>query len=118
MMARVLPQSEWSRVSGGDLPEIMKRVLPRDMEVIVIEDGDSIVAHMLVMRLTHLEGVWIKPGYEHSANRLLRHTVQSARKWNDRWVVAGANDDTMRDIMSRMGGRKIEAEFYSLGLGG
>lgn len=119
MMARVLPPSEWFRFSDdAGLPPIFSSVFPRDVEVVVVEDGDAIVARMLVMRLTHLEGVWIKPGFENSANRLLRHTVQSARKWNDRWVVAGANDNTMRDIMERMGGKRLPGDYYALGLGG
>jgi hypothetical protein len=67
------------------------------------------------MRLTHLEGVWIDPKYKHVTGTLLKETALCTGKWGDSWVIGGAQDDRMRDILGRLGGILIPAEFYALG---
>lgn len=120
MKARVLPPEEWDRLGVTNLPPITPYVRPQDIEVVVVEDGDKIVASMAVMRLTHFEGAWIDPQYRGNAGlvRMLLHSAtEEARAWTDNWVIAGAADDRMRDILARLGGVKIPMDTYALGLG-
>lgn len=120
MKARVLPVAEWSRLAsvpcGGQIPDIR----PEDMAEIVVEDGDRIVARWTVLRMTHLEGLWIDPEYRNAGTgrRLMRLAVQTARQWADKWVQTGAQTDEVRDMLARVGAVKIEMDNYMLPLGG
>lgn len=121
MIARVLPESEWHRLDEqGDIPPLFAALLPKHTEVIVVEDGDRIVGRMMVMRLTHLEGAWIQQEHRNAGvvGSLLRQSIESSKEWSDKWVIGGAQDDRMRDILERLGGVKMPCEFYALGIGG
>ena len=106
MIARVLPKEEWHRL--GDLPisELVEFVKPEDVRVVVVEDGEKIVATMTVLRITHLEGTWIDPEYRKpgTVRALLRGAAQASEEWTNSWVITGAVTKEISDIIKRMGG--------------
>lgn len=120
MKARVLPPEEWGRLVDQDLPVLLPYAHNGDVSVVVVEDGSRIVASMAIMRVTHLEGVWIDPEYRNAGTvrRLLGATIDAAKKWPSNWAIAGAADDRMRDILPRMGATKVPVDSYVLTLGG
>lgn len=118
MTTRVLPESEWHRIEASQLPLLLAYMRPEDTDIVVVEDGDRIVACMGVLRVTHLEGVWIDPEYKNVANRLLRETYNTMRKYPDQFCIAGAADDRMRDVLNRMGGVKVPMDTYVLNFQG
>jgi len=118
--ARVLPPEEWDRLEKAQIPDLWRYTRPEDCEAIVVEDDGAIVASMLVLRITHLEGLWIAPerrGDVGVTRKLLRATVEAASRWAWYWAIAGAADDRMRGILGRVGGRKLEMDSYMIPLG-
>jgi hypothetical protein len=119
MRARILPVEEWHKLDDPSLPPLWGGLLPQESDVVVVEDEEGkIIARMLVMRITHLEGVWIDPEHKAVASRLLRESAKATFRWADKWCLGGADSLQMREIMNRLGGKKWPGEFYILGTGG
>jgi ribosomal protein S18 acetylase RimI-like enzyme len=121
MSARVLPPEEWHRLDDPHLPRpFVGYVNPADANVVVVEDGDRIVAMMTVFKATHIEGTWIDPETRGLgvARSLLRTARELARKDGSRWAYTGASDDRMRGLLSRLKATQIKMDTYVMPLGG
>lgn len=106
MTGRLLPREEWRRLPSQEL-------LEPDSQVYVVEDAGRIVACLKALRVTHLEGLWIAPEYRGNPGlglRLIRGAKTLAARWP--WVWAGADTDHMRDIVSRLGGTKLQMDSF------
>jgi len=123
MIARILPPEEWDRVRHN-APMLADYVNPGDVALVVVEEGERIVATMTVMRATHFEGAWIDPGERNGGvtRSLLNLAVDVARGWGQSWAFGGAQEgpagDQMRGILTRLKGRRMPVEFHALPLGG
>ena len=107
MRARILPPEEWGRLESTQLPQIAPTMRPEDVRIVVVEDGDEIVSTVAVLRVTHLESLWIDPRYRGNAgtNRaLLRKAMETVREWSDRWVWGCCDTGRMSSILRRLGG--------------
>lgn len=107
MTTRTLPPSEWDRVAESGLPDLLRHVAPGDAAVVVVEDGDVIAGAWAVVKVTHLEGLWIAPAYRHRlsvAKALKNATLSVARAWAS-WVAVWSD----RDEISRMLTRHLHA---------
>lgn len=60
---RVLPHDEWERVRHTEVGPALDTFDPEKTEIIVVEDGDKIVATWTKMRIYHCECVWVDPDY-------------------------------------------------------
>lgn len=119
MIARVLPKDEWGRMKDPDLPVLLPFLDPEEVRIVVIEEAGEIVASVAVMRITHYEGLWIDPKHGLGVMRALRRkAAATAETWANGWVMAGAADDRMRDVLGRMGAAPIPLETFMLNLGG
>lgn len=115
MTSRVLPAGEWSKLAHTDFPAMLPYVTPEDVQIVVVEDADRIVGCWAVMRITHLEGLWIDPAYRGKASvgrRLLTETVRLARSWSARWVWTGAQTDDVRAMLAKVGGVRLPLDSY------
>ena len=116
MIARILPEWERDRLSvETGVPHVFSFVPPRDVQVVVVEDGGEIVGTVAVLRMTHLEGLWISP--ERRANPgLVRHLLRTALEAAKpaEWIVAGVPGDEMKGILKRMGAHPVSAEMFLL----
>ena len=104
MRSRILPPEEWSRLNETDLHTVLPWVKPEDAQIVVVEDGDQIVGCWAVLRIVHLEGVWIAPAYRGRgavARRLLAKTLETARTWAGAWAMTGADTDEVRGLIER-----------------
>lgn len=120
MISRLLPIEEWPR-----LPEhfqtLLPHVQPSDVQILVVEDGDRIVATWAVMRIVHVEGIWIDAEYRGRvgvARRLYLATMAAARQWTTGWAMTGADSDEVRALLARAGAQQIPMDTYVLPLKG
>jgi hypothetical protein len=119
--ARVLPKEEWGKLSVTGIAPIETTLRPEDVQIVVVEDGDRIVASMGTFRVTHFEGLWIDPEYRGNAGlgrRLMKAGIQAAKKWTDRWVWGASDTHHMNDIIRRVGGVKLPIETFIIEIGG
>jgi hypothetical protein len=58
---RELPPDEWGRLRG--LPIGQHQLDPESAAVLVVEDGDEIIACVGTLTVPHAEEFWIAPGY-------------------------------------------------------
>jgi hypothetical protein len=118
---RALHPDEWEgRLVETELPALLPYLTPANTSVVVVEDGEKLLASMAVMRVTHYEGVWIAPearGNLGVTRSLLRMASVFPKTRGETFVFGGAADDRMRDILQRMGGAPMPLEFYALSLG-
>lgn len=99
---------------------LLQYLKPEDVDVVVVEDdAGEVMASLAVMRVVHLEGLWIDPAAKNAgvARGLLREAVRVAEKWcSSGWVFGGAADDRMRDLLERLGGARVPMDTYALHL--
>jgi hypothetical protein len=117
--ARLISAHEWDKLAQFNLPPTLPYADPGAVDIVVVEDGDKIVASLVVMKVSHIEGLWVDPAVKGNAGvmrALLRLTGAVARRRGESWVMGGASKDSpkMRSFMKRLGGAPIEAEFYAL----
>lgn len=118
MKARVLPPEEWVRITMRELqPPLWPSMNPDDVEIVVVEDDGEIVATMSLLRVVHMESVWIDPRWRGNAGvvrRLLGATIGPIKQWARSWFVANAADDSVRDILRRLGGIELPIDTYMM----
>jgi hypothetical protein len=118
VIARVLPPNEWQKIRGTELPAVIDDAPTDDVEVIVVEDdAGELVAGVSRVRITHLEGLWVRPDYRGNAGvwrRLIQVALKTPSRWNDSWVMAGSASDQMRRLLNRLGGVTVPMDTYLL----
>lgn len=116
MTSRVLSPAEWDRLSETDIPLVLPYVHQDDARVVVVEHEGAIVGAWAVLKVVHLEGVWIAPAYRGRgsvARRLLAATLQTAKAWAGSWAMTGAaTDDVRRLIEKHLNGVKVPFDQY------
>ena len=120
MTTRILPHEEWDRLAATEFHAFRPYASEQDTRVVVVEDGPTIVGCWVVVRITHVEGLWIHPAYRGRigvARRLLATTVATARQWADRWVMTGAQTPEIARMLRRFGAVQIPIETFVLPIG-
>jgi GNAT superfamily N-acetyltransferase len=114
--SRILPLAEWGRLGETELPKVLPYVKPEDAQIVVVEDDGRIVGCWAVLRIVHLEGVWIAPAYRGRgsvARRLLAKTLETARAWAGSWAMTGADTDEVRRLIEQhLHGVKVPMDTY------
>lgn len=121
MKARILPREEWPKLAVTGIHPMETTLRPEDVQMIVVEDGDRIVASMGTFRVTHFESLWIDPEYRGNAGlgrRLIRAGFSAAKKWTDKWVWGASDTPHMNDVIGRIGGVKLPIESFMIQIGG
>lgn len=114
MIARVLPSEEWSRLNGTEAELLWPHMNPEQTRVLVVEDGDRIVATWTLMRIVHAECLWVAPSHRGIlgvAKRLLRIMSDEAKAWKVSAVMTGSLSPHVTDLIERFGG--VPAPFES-----
>jgi len=120
MKARILEPHEWQRLESGG--ELIKHCDPQNIQVVVVEKDGQIVASVCLLRITHFEGLWIKPeerGNPGIFRALIRKAYGIPRGRGETWAFGGAEygDDKMGAICNRLGGNWLPVSFYALPVG-
>lgn len=112
MRTRVLPREEWHRLGETEMFQFLPYSRPEDVEIVVVEDGEQIVARVAVVRAVFLEGFRVASSHRGNAGlwrglmAMLRNT---AKRWNEHWAFGVVDTAEMKDILERVDGRKLEA---------
>lgn len=122
MTVRILPPSEWHRLNGQSISELLPFVRPADVVIIAAEDDDRIVALWAVARLVHFEGAWIDADYRRRPKMIadvMRRAYEVAGHWTDRVVLTAATSDDVRAIIeSHLNGVKVPMDSYIVPISG
>lgn len=119
MNARILPVEEWDRLEGGEAGDARHAFNPDETQVIVVEDGDRIVGTWAVMRVVHVECLWVAPEHRGAfgvAKRLLKAMRDVAGAWGARYVLTGSISPHVTDLIRRFGGIPAPYETFILPL--
>ena len=118
MHTRVLPREEYSRLVGTEL-ETVYPVLPAGSQVVVVEDGDHIVACWALFPIVHVEGVWIRPEYRGNprvVRRLVGGMKDTARAMGARAVSTAALTPEVAAMAEKLGGFELPGRHFTIGL--
>ena len=119
MTTRILPVEEWERLDGTELEHVWPILHPEHASILVIEDGDRIVACWAVIRYVHVEGVWIDPEYRHKVGivkRLLVGMHKIVESLGADRVLTGAVTEDVRQMIATLGGKKLPGDHYVIPL--
>src|SRR3970282_1303990 len=86
---RILPAAEWDRIADRDLAALVPLLPPEDVQIVVVEQGDRLVG------------------------------CCGAQRWTPRWVMAGASDHAMTDLITRhLDGQPMPLSLYAVPIPG
>jgi len=121
MISRTLPMDEWAKIERTDLAGLMRYANADDIRVAVVEDGGKIVGHCVVVKITHLEGLWMDQEHKNGGvtSALLKQVVKTSRELANETVIAGAadGDEQMYSLLVRLGASRLPLSFFALGIG-
>ena len=122
MRARILSPNEWDKINAPDLPDLLRFCNPKDVAVVVVEKDGEIVASVMVMKVTHFEGLWIKPEERGNAGvlrSLLRQAYAIPLSRAEHWAFGGAekSDARMDTLCRKLGGRELPMRLYAIPVG-
>lgn len=120
MRTRILGVDEWGRIEEAGAPPITPLVNPDNAARVVVEGDGDILAAISVLRVTHLEDLWIHPGHRDNlgvTRALLRQAVAFPQIRGESWVLGSINSDRMRRFVARLNGVRIPGEYYAFGIG-
>lgn len=116
---RVLPPEEWPRLAGTEAETVWPLLSPEQAQVLVVEDGATIVGVWVLMRLVHAECVWIAPdhrGRGSVAKRLVRFMRERALAWGAKTVLGHPTDPAVASLIEKLHGRRLPGQPYVLPL--
>lgn len=117
MTSRILPPAEWPKLVGTEAETLWPHLDPENSRVLVVEHDGRIVGTWTVLRLVHVECVWIDPDYRGAfgvVKRLLRGMREVARGWGARTVLTAALTDPVRSLIASLGGSMLPGDHYVL----
>jgi hypothetical protein len=121
MRARILKPDEWGRLpEKSNVPALLPYVEPSNAAMVVVEKGsDEIAACVSVLRVSHFEGLWIRPEDRGNAGvfrALIRQAYALPQVRGERWILGAADlsDDRMDVLCRRLGGCPLPVEFYAM----
>ncbi len=119
MTTRVLPPDEWHRLVGTEAETLWPHCDPANTQIVVVELGGAIIGAWTVLRVVHVECVWIREDYRGRygvVRRLLRGMREAAQSWGAKTVVTGALTDQVRSLIASLGGSKLAGDHYVIPL--
>jgi len=123
MRTRILKPEDWGSVDAPDLPLLLPFVAPQNIAIIAAENAaGERVGYLSALRVTHLEGLWVRPGQRGGrvAFELFRQGLALALARDETWVIGGAanGDSRMDDLIRRVNGVPLALRFYTIPAGG
>jgi hypothetical protein len=114
MTTRLLSRAEYGRLDGLDLGAIAQD-LPPTAKVIVVEDGDDIVAAWSLFPVWHAEGLCIRPSHQRRpgvALRLFRGMKRLASGLGIHRIATAAASPDIVAYLGRVGAEELPGRHY------
>lgn len=115
LTVRELPSDEWHRLNDTGLSSVWQILPPADATVLVVEDAaGQIVGCWSMLRVYHVEGLWIHPEHQRLAGvgrKLLRAMFALAHRCGIKTAVTAADTTEMFEWVARAGGRPLPPSF-------
>ncbi len=108
MTSRLLPSSEWPRLTGTQL-ETLVPVLPDGARVLVVEQDGAIRACVALYPLWHLEGLWISDA---AATRPLLESIRGETAELP-GVVSWAQNPVVGTFLERLGAEVMPGQHFA-----
>lgn len=118
---RMLPFAEYPRLDGTELEAVWPHLGPQDAQITVVESEGQIVACWALLRVWHLEGLWIHPEHRQRvviARRLWLGVRRLAQKLGIARAATAALTDDVRGMLATAGALKLPGDHYVLPLEG
>jgi hypothetical protein len=115
MKARILPPEEWWKLERTRFPPFPAVPFP-DIAIVVVEEGEKVIACNTVLRATHLESLWVDPEHKNPGvvRSLMRGVAQTSKGWGTDWAFATACDERMERLLKRLGGTYVVPSTFVL----
>lgn len=105
MTARVLDPAEWPTLAGTELETVWPHLTPEDTQIVVVEDGTSIIGCWAVIRYVHVEGCWVHPDHRKRggvARRLLAGMRRAAQRFGANAVITGSANADVTALLEKL----------------
>jgi hypothetical protein len=115
MTTRVLPPAEWPCLQGTELAEVWPHLDPARTSILVAEQGETIVGHVVLMQAAHAEFFWIAPAYRGKVSvfrRLRDALVGEARAQQVPTILMSALSKHMNGIIAGLGADRLTGDHY------
>jgi N-acetylglutamate synthase-like GNAT family acetyltransferase len=119
--SRILPPAEWPRLAGTEAEALWPHLDPANAQVLVVEQDGEIVGTWTLLRIVHVECVWIREdcrGRFGVVKRLLSGMRAAARQWGARTVLTASLTDQVRSLVTSLGGQPLPGEHFVIPLEG
>lgn len=119
VITRLLPPEEWPRLDDTELATMWRHMHPEDAQVVVVEDADEIIGCWALLRVVHVEGIWIAPAHRKRgsvARRLLRGMEDAASEWHAERVMTASLSEEVSKLLAHLGADKLKGDHYILPL--
>jgi GNAT superfamily N-acetyltransferase len=121
LTSRILPPHEWPRLACTELEAVYPHLNPDDADVVVVEDDGRVVACWALLRVYHVEGVWVHPDYRKRgrvAGRLLEAMRGLCKRLKIGRVVTAAQSDDVRQLIVHLRGQVLPGDHFVIPLEG
>lgn len=124
MMVRELPRAEWGKIVEADAGrDVLAAADPEHVRVVVVESDDGrVVGSWVLMRVVHVECLWVAPEHRKMGSvlrRLLQGMAALARRaFAARTVVTHATAPEIEDLIASYGGSALPGRAWLLPLRG
>jgi N-acetylglutamate synthase-like GNAT family acetyltransferase len=117
--SRILPPEEWPRLAGTEAEALWPHLDPANAQVLVVEQDGEIVGTWTLLRIVHVECVWIREdcrGRFGVVKRLLSGMRAAARQWGARTVLTASLTDQVKSLITSLGGQPLPGEHFVIPL--
>ena len=115
LTTRLLPLADWPRLTGTELESVWPILDPARAQIIVVADGDQIVACWALIDVAHVEGLWIAPTHRKRGKvltRLIAAARAAARARGIRAVGTTACSAEVRGLLDHYGAVRVPGDSY------
>lgn len=122
MTSRVLPPHEWPRLACTELEAVYPHLDPDQADVVVVEDEQGrLVACWALLRVFHVEGLWVAPehrGRGRAGIRLFDAMRRLCGRVGARRVFTGAISDDVKRLIDHVHGVPLKGEHFVIPIEG
>ena len=115
--SRVLPAEEWGRLDGTELRDTWRALQPETTRVLVVEDGERIVGHWVLMHTINAHACRNEAGHEGAA-ALMALAARVGEEWGVSRMLTSSESAGLSRLLRRHGAVPVPGDHFALPLGG